>query len=118
MGEILSSLHEYAEAEPYVRKGLESKPQMRPHAHALLGKIYADAGRTSEAIQEMQLGLQDDEDGSLHYQLAVLYRKTGDLASFATMLRESKELSNSRDKRAEIAVGGVSTSSTDSRDEP
>jgi hypothetical protein len=66
----------------------------------------------------MQLGLQDDEDGSLHYQLAVLYRKTGDLASFATMLRESKELSNSRDKRAEIAVGGVSTSSTGSSDEP
>jgi tetratricopeptide (TPR) repeat protein len=118
MGEILSSLHEYAEAEPYVRKGLESKLQMRPHAHALLGKIYADSGRTAEAIQEMQLGLQDDEDGSLHYQLAVLYRKTGDLASFARMLRESRELSNSRDKRAEIAVGGVSTSSTGSSDEP
>jgi tetratricopeptide (TPR) repeat protein len=118
MGEILFSLHEYAEAEPYVRKGVESKPQMRPHAHALLGKIYAVAGRTSAAIQEMQLGLQDDEDGSLHYQLAVLYRKTGDLASFATMLRESKELSNSRDKRAEIAIGGVSTTSADGDDEP
>jgi tetratricopeptide (TPR) repeat protein len=118
MGEILLSLHQYAEAESYVRKGLDSKPQIRPHAHALLGKIYADTGRTSEAIKEIQLGLQDDEDGSLHYQLAMLYRKTGDLASFAMLIRQSQELSRSRDKRAKIAVGGISTSSTDSSDEP
>jgi tetratricopeptide (TPR) repeat protein len=118
MGEILLSLNEFAEAEPYVRKGLNSKPQIRPHAHALLGKIYAEAGRTSDAIKEIQLGLQTDEDGSLHYRLAMLYRKAGDLTSFAAMIRQSKELAHARDRRAEIAIGGVSESLAGESDEP
>lgn len=113
MGEILVSLYEYAGAESYVRKGLDSKPQMRPHAHALLGKICAEAGRTSEAIAEMQLGLESDEDGSLHYQLAMLFRKTGNMTASASMMQQSKALSHARDKRAEIAVGGVSAGTND-----
>jgi tetratricopeptide (TPR) repeat protein len=108
MGEVMVSLSEYEGSELYLHKGLNAKPQMRPHAHALLGKVYAETGRITEAIAEMQVGLEGDEDGSLHYQLAVLYRKTGDMTSFAQMVKQSKALSLARRKRAEIAVQGLS----------
>jgi predicted Zn-dependent protease len=79
MAQALLNQREYLEAEPYLRKSLSAKPQMLPRIHALIGKAYAETGRTEEAIQELNLGASSDEDGSLEYLLARLYRKEGDV---------------------------------------
>jgi Flp pilus assembly protein TadD len=110
-GEVLVSLHDYSGAEPYLRKALNAKPQMRPHVHALLGKVDAETGRAKDAIAELRAGLESDEDGSLHYQLAMLYRQTGNTSESSLMMAQSKELARLRRKRAEIAVQGTSAES-------
>lgn len=81
MGEILCDRHDFSEAEPYLKKGLNTKPELVPHVHALLGRVYAETNRTQQAIAELKLALADDKDGRLHYQIGRLYRKIGDEAS-------------------------------------
>jgi tetratricopeptide (TPR) repeat protein len=78
MGEILCARRDFSVAEPYLRKGLNAKPELVAHVHALLGKVYAETNRTQQAIAELMLGLVDDKDGSLHYQIGRLYLKVGD----------------------------------------
>jgi hypothetical protein len=50
-------------------KSLNVKPQMLGHVHALIGKVYAETGRTSEAIDQLKMGESSDENGSIHYLL-------------------------------------------------
>jgi tetratricopeptide (TPR) repeat protein len=66
VGEILSAQHDFSAAEPYLRKALNTKPELIPHVHALLGRVYAETNRTQQAITELQMGLADDKDGRLH----------------------------------------------------
>ena len=92
MAEALVAHHDYAEAEPYLNKSLKAKPQMLPHVHALLGRVYAEAGRNTDAIAQLKLGTESDSDGSVHYQLARLYRETGDSKSAAAALERMKAI--------------------------
>lgn len=96
MGEVLMGQLQFDAAEPFLRKGLGSKPQMIPRVHALLGKVYSEMGRTEEAIRELQLGTESDEDGSVEYLLARLYRKTGDTKHAAEALARMKEIKEQR----------------------
>ena len=92
MAEALVAHHDYAEAEPYLNKSLKAKPQMLPHVHALLGRVYAEAGRNTDAIAQLKLGTESDSDGSVHYQLARLYRETGDGKSAAAALEQMRAI--------------------------
>jgi predicted Zn-dependent protease len=78
MGEILCARDDFSGAEPYLKKSLNTKPELVSHVHALLGKVYAHTNRTQQAIAELKLALADDKDGRLHYQIAHLYLKVGD----------------------------------------
>jgi tetratricopeptide (TPR) repeat protein len=73
----LMNQNKYAEAEPYLQKSLKAKRQMLPRIHALIGKVYAETGKTQEAIEELKLGASSDEDGSVQYLLAHLYLGQG-----------------------------------------
>ena len=42
IGEILSVQHDFSGAEPYLKKALNTKPELLPHVHALLGRVYAE----------------------------------------------------------------------------
>jgi tetratricopeptide (TPR) repeat protein len=99
MGQALLGQHDYAEAEPYLEKSLNAKPQMLPRIHALIGKAYAETGKTKEAIAELELGSSSDEDGSLHYLLARLYRQTGDTRNAQIALEKMQELRKQREAR-------------------
>jgi len=100
MAEALVSSRDYATAEPYLQRALNAKQQMLPQVHALLGEVYANAGKTRQAIDQMLLGIQSDSDGSLHYQLARLYRKTGDTEAAAAAIEQMKAIQQLRRQRA------------------
>jgi tetratricopeptide (TPR) repeat protein len=104
MGEILSIQHDFAGAEPYLKKGLSTKPELVPHVHALLGRVYAETNRMQEAITESKLGLADDNDGRLHYQIARLYLKVGDRDSAKQAFAESDRLRREGLTRAAVAM--------------
>ncbi len=104
MGEILSVQHDFAGAEPYLKKGLSTKPELVPHVHALLGRVYAETNRTQEAITESKLGLADDKDGRLHYQIARLYLKVGDRDSAKQAFAESDRMRREGLTRAAVAM--------------
>lgn len=104
MAEILVAQHEYADAEPCLQHSLLVRPDLLPHVHALLGRVFAGTGRPKEAIKELTLGLASDEDGSVYYQLARLYREAGDLKAAAAALEKSKQIQASRDELAQKAL--------------
>jgi tetratricopeptide (TPR) repeat protein len=103
MAEALLSIYRFDDAEPFLLKALNAKPQMLPHVHALLGEVYGHDGKTQQAIDQILLGIQTDEDGSLHYQLARLYRKIGDTKAAATAIEQLKAIEQQRREQAGIA---------------
>jgi predicted Zn-dependent protease len=86
---------------------------MLPHAHALLGQVYAQTDRAQEAIAELQMGVASDEDGSLYYQLARLYTRQGNKAAAQAALVHVKDLEQKRRERAVVATEDSSTTITD-----
>jgi len=104
MGEILSAQHDFAGAEPYLKKALNTKPELVPHVHALLGGVYAAANRTQDAITELKMGLADDKDGRLHFQIARLYLKVGDRDSAKKAFAVSERLRSEGLTRAAVAM--------------
>jgi tetratricopeptide (TPR) repeat protein len=104
MGEALIAHHDFAGAEPYLQKGLTAKPQMLPHVHALLGTVYAETGRTEDAITQLQMGVAADQDGSTYYKLARMYRKAGDTRKADAAMQQVKALEQQRQKGAVTAL--------------
>jgi tetratricopeptide (TPR) repeat protein len=64
-GEILVQGNQFEKAEPYLLKCKNLPAEFVPHLHVLLGRVYAETGRTRQAIEEFKQGLADDEDGSV-----------------------------------------------------
>jgi tetratricopeptide (TPR) repeat protein len=96
MGEVLCARQDFSGAEPYLKKALHSKPKLLPHVHVLLGRVYAETGRSQEAITELTMGLADDRDGTVHYQLGRLYLKIGDKESAKQALEVSERMQRER----------------------
>ena len=108
-GEILVQRNRFRESEPYLLKCTSLNAELLPRSHALLGKVYAETDRVPAAIAEYKLGLKTDTDGSIHFQLARLYQKTGNRTAAEEAFRESKRLidrANNRERTASGQVGG------------
>jgi tetratricopeptide (TPR) repeat protein len=90
MGKILVYQHRYAEAVPYLETALKANSPRAPEVHAQISKVYASQGRTLDAISELQQALGADQDGSLHYELSMLYRRAGDAKAATAALEQSK----------------------------
>jgi tetratricopeptide (TPR) repeat protein len=99
VAEAMIGQRQYAEAEPYLNRSLSGKPQMIPRIHALMGKVYAETGRTREAIEQLKLGAPSDEDGSVEYLLGRLYRQIGDTREANEALNRMKTIKQQRDAR-------------------
>ena len=108
-GEILVQQNRFTEAEPYLSKCRNLKPEFVARLHALLGQVYAETNQIPKAISEYKAGLSTDEDGSIHYRLARLYQKSGYKAEAEEAFRTSKRLRNQWDERAHISFGQGST---------
>ena len=107
MADILAYQRDFAQAEPYAKTALHGPQSNLPLVHALLGKIYASQGRTPEAIKELQQALPDDHDGSLHYQIFLLYRKIGDANAARDALKQSEALRKEQEQRAQETIQAV-----------
>ena len=92
VAEVLVARHEYAGAEPHLKVSLAADPEILPRVHALLGNCYAASDRVPEAIHELELALPSDEDGGIHYQIAQLYKKSGDPMAAAAALKVTQQL--------------------------
>jgi tetratricopeptide (TPR) repeat protein len=112
-GEILVSRHEWTEAEAFLNKSLDAKPQTLPHVHILLGEVYEGTGRTQDAISQLQMGLPGDEDGSAYYRLARIYSRMGNKAAADAAIEHVKTLQESRRQRAVVAVQDSSAAMQD-----
>jgi tetratricopeptide (TPR) repeat protein len=105
MGEVLFAEHKFSDAEPYLIAGLTTRAELIPRIHALLGQIYATQGDTKRAIEEYKLGLPSDDDGSVHYQLARLYQRTGEAKLAAEAFADSKSLNQRKQAAARATFG-------------
>jgi predicted Zn-dependent protease len=99
VAQSLLDQRKFAEAEPFLQKSLKAKPQMLPRIHALIGKAYAETGRTQEAIAELKLGVSSDEDGSVQYLLFQLYRKLNDTKDAQASLARMQTIRQQRAAR-------------------
>ena len=112
-GEVLVSRHEWTEAEAYLNKSLDAKPQALPHVHILLGEVYEGTGRTQDAISQLQLGLASDDDGSVYYRLARIYSRVGNKTAADAAIEHVKTIQQSRRQRAVVAVQDSSAAMQD-----
>ena len=119
MAKVELGCHDYASALPYLEKILhtEPRPQMLPLVHALIGKVYAETDKTEEAIRELSLGASSDEDGSIYYLLAHLYRKQGDLKDADAAIDRMKTIKSQRRERGYKLIEDPELSSLESQPE-
>ncbi len=115
MAEAKLSRNEFDAAEPYLLKSLHAKPQMIPHVHALIGKAYAETGRTQEAIDQLKLGASSDDDGAIHYLLSRLYHQLGDNKEASAALDQMKLIKQQRHDRGVKSVEDPDLSSLESQ---
>jgi tetratricopeptide (TPR) repeat protein len=104
-GEILIQLNRFSEAEPYLLRCADLKPELAPRYHTLLGKVYAETNRIPAAIAEYKVGLAADHDGSVHYQLGRLYQNSGDRTAATEAFKEAKRLADHKIDRERVALG-------------
>ncbi|MBV8281915.1 MAG: tetratricopeptide repeat protein [Candidatus Eremiobacteraeota bacterium] len=104
MGEILCQRDRFTEAETYLKKSLNTKPEYASHVHALLGKVYANTDRPRDAIAELKLALAEDRDGHLYYQIGRLYLKIGDRHSAEEAFAVSKQLERDGLNKADVQL--------------
>ena len=98
-GEIFVQKSLFSQAEPYLTRCTNLKPEFMPRLHVLLGQVYAATDRIPAAILQYKSGLSTDDDGSVHYQLARLYQKTGDNNDAEEAFKTSKRLRSQFDER-------------------
>ena len=114
MAETMVGKDRFTEAEPFLMKSLHVKPQMLGHVHALIGKVYAETGRTRDAIDQLKMAVSSDENGSVHYLLARLYRQIGDVDDAAAAIDQVKTIKQQRRDRGVKTVEDPDLSSLES----
>ena len=90
-GDALVQLEATQEALVPLNKSLQLNPELT-RAHVLLGKVYTAQGKLDEALRHLEKAAPTDKDGSVHYQLFVLYRKLNQPEKAAAALGASQEL--------------------------
>jgi tetratricopeptide (TPR) repeat protein len=111
-GEIFIQLNQYSDAENFLDRCSGIQPEFLPRVHALKGEVYANTNRIPEALSEFKLGMNSDDDGSIHFQMARLYQKTGDKKAAAEAFQVSRQLREKKDASATFALQQSSTGIT------
>jgi tetratricopeptide (TPR) repeat protein len=94
LGDVLVTMHRYAEAMSYLNSTQQSPFVDAAHIHMLRSKVYLAEGKAAEALVEVEIALPADLDGSYHYQLAQIYKQLGDSKLSAAALEQSENIRN------------------------
>jgi len=103
LAEVLVKQRNYTGVMAYLQQALNVNSELLPRVHALRGQVMAAQGREEEATRELELASSTDNDGSIHYQLALLYRKQGEAEKASATMKESQQLY--LDHRSRVAKG-------------
>jgi tetratricopeptide (TPR) repeat protein len=90
-GDVLLQSQQAEAALPHLKAAVDGAPDMPP-AHAAYGRALVQLGRFAEAIPHLEQVLAEDEDGSLHYQLARAYQGTGQAEKAKPLLQKYQEM--------------------------
>ncbi|GAB4220236.1 MAG: hypothetical protein Kow001_01230 [Acidobacteriota bacterium] len=90
-GDSLLYQQQVEAAIPYLLKAVKSAPDLLG-AHSALGRAYMTLGEAAKAIPHLKRALQTDEDGSLHYQLARAYQRTGQMDAARETMAKYQEI--------------------------
>ncbi len=104
MAEILEVQNKTEKEEPFLAKATNVPPELQTRLHFLLGRVDEKNNEWSAAVQQFELALPGDKDGSIHYQLSRLYRKQGNAEAAEKTLSEARLLIGKHDARADLAV--------------
>ncbi len=103
MGYSLLQMRQPEEAVPVLQRTVERNPTA-PGPRLALGRAYLQSGDFAAAIPLIEGQLADDQDGSLHVQLARAYSGLGKRDKSAELLEQSQELQRAAEKRSEAAA--------------
>jgi predicted Zn-dependent protease len=98
-GEALLELQRLDEALPALKQALELDASDAA-ARTALGRAYVMKGDFQTAIPLLEPSLADDEDGSLHFQLARAYQGTGQAEKAKPLLEKYQQLQQAAQQRA------------------
>lgn len=102
-GYALVELNRPEEAVPELRRALQLNPDL-VSAHAILGKALAGSGHVAEAVQQLEVAKSTDTDGSLNYQLSILYRKLDEAEKAKEALLASERIRRERRQAMEESI--------------
>jgi tetratricopeptide (TPR) repeat protein len=107
MVNVYTKQRKYGEAEAALRKVLAMDSQ-NASAHMQLGRLLAEEGKSDEAAQELQAGLQAAPDGRAALELGALYMKANKYAEAEQQFRAGvRKIPN--DAEAHYALGSALT---------
>ena len=105
LGDSLLRLEEPEKSVPYLKAALSADAKMQA-AHASLGLALARLGKYADAIRHLEVSLETDDDGSLHYQLARAYQSTGAVEKARTAMNQYQEiLKRTQSLQGEAQIG-------------
>ena len=99
-GDALVQMGQVEAAISALQKSLKLNPKLAD-AHVLLGKAFRTVGQDEQALHHLEKGALTDTDGSIHYQLFMLYRKTKQPEKAKAALKVSQEL-RAKDRKPTI----------------
>ena len=103
MGYSLLQMRQVEEALPILRRTVERNPSA-PGPRLALGRAYLQAGDFAAAIPLIEAQLADDQDGSLHVQLARAYGGLGKRDKAEELLEQSQALQRAAEQRSNAAA--------------
>ena len=103
VGYSLLQMRQVEEALPILQRTVE-RNATDPGPRLALGRAYLQNGDFAAAIPLIEAQLADDEDGSLHVQLARAYSGLGKRDKSVELLERSQELQRAAEQRSNAAA--------------
>jgi tetratricopeptide (TPR) repeat protein len=98
IGDCLLEQQRVEQALPWLEQAAKAQPSL-PAVRAALGRAYFRLGDKAKAIEHLEAALPEDEDGSLHYQLARAYQQAGRADKAAEAMREYESIARANAER-------------------
>lgn len=91
LGDSLVQMGTNERAVTELKKSLDLSPDLED-VYVLLGKAYRALGEFELALANLEKGASQDKDGSIHYQIAMLYRRLKQTDKTREALNKSQRL--------------------------